>query len=188
MPRVRCESPRSERGHPVRWQRKCRTGARELPLRLRRGPVRRDGESLAGERAGMVPWQKPKRGPHKSAVRQHDEPSQNYALSSPSCEGSGSVTGAFHAALLWRTFASGNLSYGSGFLDGDGELADAERWTASDVTSPAHVHQTYCFGTKIRTEAGCDPWRRTARKNRSRSGEKKLVRAPFTVGIRSESA
>jgi hypothetical protein len=85
---------------------------------------------------------------------------------------------------------------GSVFTRGTGRASHQQKnryeldtaFTDGFEPSPAHVRQTYCLGTKIRTAAGCDPRPRTARKNRSRSGEKKLVRAPFTVGIRSESA
>src|SRR5215469_13065643 len=47
--------------------------------------------------------------------------------------------------------------------------------------------QVHCAGTKTWIAADCEPWRRTAKKKRSSSGEKKLVRAPFTVGMRANS-
>src|SRR5215510_12311088 len=47
--------------------------------------------------------------------------------------------------------------------------------------------QIHCAGTKTWIAADCEPWRRTAKNKRSSSGEKKLVRAPFTVDMRASS-
>lgn len=43
------------------------------------------------------------------------------------------LAAGFHASLPWQTFASGNLGYGSGFLDGDGpvHLADHTEFSLS---------------------------------------------------------